>query len=111
MNAPKLPIEFAPESSFDVPARFEPLNRKSLRALEQLKQTLLQAELNAEPNAQLRRFLQHAAHEAASLAWATPYPLLFLPALMEEKQREVRAHALRQQAIRSRSESLFSMAA
>lgn len=111
MKATKLPIEFAPEFGFDVPAQFEPLSRKNLRALERLKQSLLNEHLAAEADERLHSSLRYAAHEAASLAWATPYPLLVLPALMEEKRQEARQQAERQQSIRARSETLFSMAA
>jgi hypothetical protein len=46
---------------------------------------------------------------AASLAWLTPYPLLILPVLLEEKAREARRQAQRQSDIQNRSETILPL--
>ena len=46
--------------------------------------------------------LQRAANEAAGLAWFTPFPLLFFPALLEEKIYAAQRQEARQQQIRQR---------
>ena len=65
---------------------------RALPALEVLKARLLDEQLAAAKEAELRRRLRLAAEESASLAWTTPIPLLALPELLAEKARE----ALRQ---------------
>lgn len=52
-----------------------------------------------------------AATEAEALAWSTPYPLLFLPVLMEEKVHEARRWAARQRDILDRQRHLATNAA
>ncbi len=108
----KLAVRFEEAAEFAVPAKVQPdFGWKSVRELAVLKEKLLRQQLEAASDVRLYSALRHAAEEAASLAWTTPFPLLFLPALMEEKQREVLAHAQRQQDIRVRSQSLYAMAA
>lgn len=41
-----------------------------------------------------------ATKEAEALAWTTPYPLLFLPALIQEKMDWVNRYEARQAALR-----------
>jgi hypothetical protein len=50
--------------------------------------------------------LQRAVLEAEALAWSTPYPLLFLPALAEEKVLNARRWAERQRRILERQTKL-----
>jgi hypothetical protein len=47
--------------------------------------------------------LNAAVNEAEAVAWQTPYPHLFFPALAEEKATEVQQWAARQLAIRERT--------
>ncbi len=75
----------------------------SEEALEAMKQRLLDQLLEATPEADLWEPVLHAANEAAALAWMTPFPLLVLPVLMEEKAQEARRWMHRQQAIVSRA--------
>ncbi len=66
------------------------------RELVRLKGRLL-CRITAETNNPvLQERLRQAAVEAESLAWLSPFPLLILPVLLEEKVREVRLHAMRQ---------------
>jgi hypothetical protein len=73
-----------------------PVSETSLRArahtdLAQLKLKLLQSALETTANARLFKRLCGAAHRAADLAWATPYPLLVFPCLFEEMVEDIRA--------------------
>jgi hypothetical protein len=47
--------------------------------------------------------LCHATNEALALAWTTPYPLLVLPVLLEEKLTAARRYCEHQQIVRFRS--------
>ena len=62
-------------------------------------------------NADLATRYHRAAAEAATLAWMTPYPLLVLPVLLEEKLHTARLEAERQKEIRGRSQVLMARAA
>ncbi len=62
--------------------------------------------MDGKLNAPLRR----AANEAASLAWVTPFPLLFFPTLLEEKARTARRQQARQKRIRQQSRTLLDEA-
>lgn len=48
---------------------------------------------------------KQAATEAEALAWSTPYPLLFLPVLMEEKVEGARRWVKRQREILERQKA------
>jgi len=52
------------------------------------------------------RLVRQAVTEAEALAWATPYPLLFLPVLVEEKLTGAREWADRQQEVLDRQKTL-----
>ena len=82
-----------------------------LNTLESLKGRWLSEALASVTDADLVRRLQRAADEAASLAWATAYPLLALPELLAEKSREARRQFERQRAIQSRAGSAIRLAA
>jgi len=64
--------------------------------LEQLKQRLLGDLTQSTTQTPLRQAYRRAADDAASLAWLTPFPLLFLPALLEEKAAEARLRTQKQ---------------
>ncbi|MEK7675837.1 MAG: hypothetical protein AAB676_08405 [Verrucomicrobiota bacterium] len=104
----KLPLEFEPETAFAVApvpgvAARGPLDAK----LEQLKERLLDAALEDTRNVVLYAPLKQAALEAAALAWATPFPLLVLPGLFEEKAQVLRLRAKRQVEVRRRSQLIL----
>jgi hypothetical protein len=50
--------------------------------------------------------VKQAATDAEALAWSTPYPLLFLPALLEEKLAGARLWLGHQQEILERQKAL-----
>ena len=81
-----------------------PLRIVQSTELEQLKQSLLQQRLaQATQQPDLDPAYRRAAQDAASLAWLTPYPLLFLPLLFEEKAEEARRHTDRQRKVLKRT--------
>lgn len=95
------PLE--PERRPDIPFRAE-----HETSFERLKLRLLNQSLSERPDPDLNAPLRRAANEAASLAWLTPFPLLFFPALFEEKVTEAARHETRQKAIR-RGSPRFAM--
>lgn len=71
--------------------------------LLRLRGRLLRPLLGETDNPMLQAGLKRAAAEAESLAWLTPFPLLVLPGLFEEKTREARHYAIRQANLRESS--------
>ena len=57
-----------------------------------------------------RQMLDAATREAAAIAWSRPFPLLALPALMEEKLTEASRYAKRQLQLWKETENLYSTA-
>ncbi len=53
-----------------------------------------------------KRLIHQVVNEADALAWTTLFPAFFLPALAEEKVRQVSAWAARQQMIRAQTLAL-----
>jgi hypothetical protein len=99
-----IPARFDPGNSFEVSILPAALTRQTQEfELERLKNRLVEEALEAsviadEPSA------ERAGAEAAALAWTTPFPLLLLPVLFQEKLESVRARRFRQEQIRQRSE-------
>ena len=99
---------FAPETRYEVvPLAAAPFRATRDTELEQLKQRLLRAALDATVQVELYAPLRRAANDAAALAWTTPFPLLFFPGLFEEKSVAARRQVARQQTVRSRSRELL----
>jgi hypothetical protein len=84
---------------------------RPFNALESLKSRLLDELLGTQTNEELVRRLRRAADESASLAWASPFPLLTLPELLTEKTREAQRQFERQRAIQSRGRNVLQLAA
>jgi hypothetical protein len=97
--------ELAPNTGSAVTRTPNPATQET--ELEQLKQRLLDQLLSEDHEPEFAALLRHAANEAASLAWATPYPLLVFPALFEEKVERALLQAERQDDIRQRSQELL----
>jgi len=85
-------------------------SRTSALELEQFKQCLL-GEHSRARDLQVHSWVSRAVDEAASIAWATPYPLLVLPVLLEEKLRDARRKAELQQTIYESSQPIVALAA
>lgn len=85
-----------------------PFTRTEENELERLKNRVLQSALAGITSPVLAAPIRRAANEAAALAWLEVHPLLVFPALFEEKVRDARRRAHRQQMIRARSETLVA---
>jgi len=70
--------------------------------LDGLKERLLQPLVEKNGDQQAEAVLRRAGTEAAALAWTTPFPLLFLPALLAEKVDRAEQHLARQKTILER---------
>ena len=101
MNKNKIDTVFGPETRFEVnPAPAAPFRAVLEDEFERLNTRLLRERLADHNTARLGGELRRAANEAAGLAWATAFPLLFFPALFDEKVRTALKRTLRQEMIR-----------
>ncbi|HEY1661985.1 MAG TPA: hypothetical protein VGI03_06160 [Verrucomicrobiae bacterium] len=104
----RLPVGFAAETRFELPANPPAPFRAVLQnEFEQLKARLL-AEQLARATPGLSAPLRRAANEAAAVAWATVIPLLAFPALFEEKAALAECQARRQARIFNNSRDLVA---
>ena len=101
---------------FELPARFEtpvtpiaPSRGVAEAELEDLKNRLLREELAKTVTLEQNVLLRRAANDATALVWLTPFPLLLLPALFEEKARRARTDAGRRARIRQRTNGLLTL--
>jgi hypothetical protein len=102
---------FGPETRFETgPLAPVPVRGPAEHALERLKSRLLGQLLAPAEEPGLKAALRRAANEAASVAWFTPFPLLFFPTLLEEKAAGARRQQERQREIRERTQGLFEEA-
>jgi hypothetical protein len=109
-NTNRVPTRFGPETRFEIkPAPPAPFRATQETRFERLKEELLLARLATLPAPELNPYLRRAANEAAALAWVTPYPLLFFPALFEEKADDALVRVGRQQDISQRSRALLAV--
>jgi hypothetical protein len=103
----RVPTRFEPETRFEVnPVPAAPMRGAPEAELEAFKERLSQPLLQRAEDAELLAMLRAAIQEAAALAWTTPFPLLFLPALVEEKATAAQHRLTRQRQIRRRSQAL-----
>ena len=108
-QAKQVPIYFAAENRFTVePERSVPCRAVESNRLERLKAKALRQLLRESTDPELCVTLRRAANDAASLAWATDYPLLFFPALLDEFAHSARRQACRQKRIWRRSRRLVA---
>jgi hypothetical protein len=103
----RVPTAFEPDVEFELTPVLEAQALSSLKVrFQELHNLLAQRLVQEVQNPILRSNLQQAASEAASLAWTTPYPLLVIPILLEEKIRAARLRTVRQGQIQTRSQEL-----
>ena len=96
----KVPTEFAAETRFAVnPVPTTPFRGTAETELDRLQARLLREWLNTANDPELYAPLRRASNEATALAWATPYPLLFLPELFREKAEAARRYTRKQTAL------------
>jgi hypothetical protein len=108
-NRRKILTRFEPTAYFDVaPVAAVPFRGTQETELEQFKHRLLREALNETADAEIGGHLRRAANEAAAAAWITPCPLLFLPALFEEKVTAARQQFARAQSVRVRSRRILA---
>jgi hypothetical protein len=93
-----------------LPRRSSSERRGATVELERLKNCLLYEHTRAVSDAKVHSWLKRGADEAASIAWATPYPLLVFPLLLDEKLSEARRKAERQRSIYLRSQPIVALA-
>ena len=107
-----LRTRFASATRYEVvPQPVVPFRGTRETELEQFKNRLLRQALEAARHAELYAPLRRAANDAAAVAWMTPFPLLFLPVLFEEKARAAETQATRQQKVRARSRRILETVA
>ncbi len=105
----KLLTRFDLEARFDVaPEPAAPFRGARETELEQFKDRLLRLALHELEDTELYAPVRRAATEAAGMAWLTPFPLLFLPGLFEEKVVAVRRQFARAASVRSRSRRILA---
>jgi hypothetical protein len=106
----EIPIDYGPETRFDTkPAPPAPFRTELETSFEQLKRRLLTARLDELWEPELNAMARRAANEAAAIAWVTPYPSLFFPALFEEKLQAGVEVAERQAEVSQRSRELLAV--
>lgn len=99
---PRLPDRVSPQfDSTIVPAA--PARGRQESELERLKNRLLGGPLVQYDGTALGNALRQAANEAAAIAWMTPFPLLILPGLFEEKAASARDQLRRQSEVRQKT--------
>src|SRR5438093_8552116 len=104
MNTNKVPTQFETDTRFELtPVPAAPVRGLAVAELEELKNRLLRDLLPQAPTPSHAAAFRQAANDAAALVWLTPYPLLLLPTLLEEKARLATQQIERQQLIRRRS--------
>ncbi len=106
----RLPTRFARPTRFTVTPVVLTRAERDAR-LAALKERLAQQYAAAPEHAALRSGIERALNDAASLAWATPFPLLVLPTLADEKVSAIRRQAGRQAEIFRRSAAFLAQAA
>jgi hypothetical protein len=103
----RVETRFEPATRFEIePSVPVPVRGTAENDLERLKARLLRQLVAPVVEPGLNRALRRAANEAASLAWFTPFPLLFFPTLLEEKALTAERQRDRQRDIRQRSQGL-----
>lgn len=103
MKRNKLKTRFGPEIRFEVvPSLNAPRRGAHEEELNRLTRRLLQRHLAGADSVPQRDILRHAAHDACALVWLTPFPLLFLPLVLEEKVGALRRQAQFQENLRRR---------
>ena len=97
----RLRTRFGPDTRFEVAT--VPFRVAAPSELEKLKDRLLQQLLEQARQPEQIVLLRRAANDALALAWATPYPVLLFPALLEEKAATALVQYRRQERIRQQS--------
>ncbi len=106
----RVPTQFGPDVEFEVTPVPRAEARSMLNAeLQKLLDELVEQLLRQTHDPDLRSRLQQAASDAAALVWSTPFPLLLMPVLLEEKAQAARVKLERQDRIERRSREILEM--
>src|SRR5688572_4078137 len=93
-NYKKVQTRFESETRFEViPVPAAPFRGSKETEIDRLKERLLTQLLSEVRDIDLNVLIRRAANEASAIAWITPFPLLILPTLLEEKVRHARRQA------------------
>ena len=116
MKAPnkkvKLRLRFDPETTWEVtPVPQAPIRGPQEEELERLKEELIREALGRAESPAIQEPLRKAGHDAAALAWTTPFPLLVLPELLREKLETARRYVAKQASVRRRGSKPVGRAA
>ncbi len=103
----RIAVQFASDVHFEATPTAPAESRQVSRLFAKLQDQLVRRCLGGTRGSSVRRHLNRVANEAAAMAWTTPYPLLVMPALFEEKTRLAGVRAFRQQQIQTRSQRLM----
>ena len=96
----RVPTRFGRPTRFELSPKVVSLSdQEAQQAFHQLQARLVQPVLTEADDPTTQRQLRLAANEAAAVAWTTPYPLLLLPVLLEEKTEEARRYLQRQEEV------------
>jgi hypothetical protein len=103
----QVPTRFHRETRFILQPKFASLASDRVQGtFEHLKTRLLEPVLTTTLDPDVRRHLRLAANEAAAVAWTTPFPLLILPVLLEEKTAAAHNYVARQREVQTATEAL-----
>ncbi len=94
-----------------VPVQAAPFRATGEIEFDRLKHLLLRVALDTAAKAELCAPLKRAANDAAAVAWLTSFPLLFFPALFEEKAATAQVQAVRQMKVRAWSQEAYATVA
>lgn len=103
-----VPTLFAEEARFELEPRLD--EHRDENRFSQLKDGLLGELITETETLALHKQFQHAAGEAAGLAWTTEFPLLLFPTLFDELVSKARLREAREQMIKARSATLLAEA-
>jgi len=102
--------QFEPEPRFEVNLDAACGRGAQENALNALHARLLDGELGHTTNLKVVPAIRQAAIQAASVAWASGFPLLTFPGLFLELVQQARVRSLKQEIVRAKSECILSAA-
>lgn len=101
---------FEPEARFEINMSAAYGRGAQESALNALQARLLEGELGHTANLTVVPAIRQAASQAASMAWASGFPLLTFPVLFLELAQKARVRNLKQEIVRAKSECILSAA-
>lgn len=102
--------KFEPEPRFEINLDAAYGRGAQESALNALHSRLLDCELGHTTNLKVVPAIRQAASQAASVAWASGFPLLTFPGLFLELVQQARVRSLKQEIVLAKSECILSAA-